>query len=152
MGTPITHPDSCFLIISAHVLPAFCQGKICISTFLSVFQMQASLTSILFQLVYKNKYPAKTVSKTVQDARTNSFLSTFPGQQQTQDDLLVPFAKMHYNPAQINACQTRLSSPYKWNLNNTFPIWKLFIYNVGDPMLLINFKFNKIKLPKNFYI
>lgn len=49
----------CFLIISAHLLPAFRQGKRCISTFLSVFQMQATLTSVLFQLVYKNKYPAR---------------------------------------------------------------------------------------------
>ena len=56
---PLTHPHFCFLIISAHLLPAFRQGKRCIPTFLSVFQMQATLTSVLFQLVYKNKYPAR---------------------------------------------------------------------------------------------
>lgn len=59
MGVPLTHPAFYFLIISAHLLPAFRQGKRCISIFLSVFQMQATLTSVLFQLAYKNKYPAR---------------------------------------------------------------------------------------------
>lgn len=98
MVIPLTRPHFYLLIISAYLMPGFHQGKRRISIFLSIFQTQATLTSVLFQLVYKNKYPAKTVSKTVQDARTNSFLSTFPGQQQTQDDLLVPFCQNALQP------------------------------------------------------
>lgn len=60
IGTPLTHPAFCFPTIPAHPLPVFPQGERCISIFLSVFQMLATLTSVLFQLVYKNKDPARS--------------------------------------------------------------------------------------------
>jgi hypothetical protein len=40
----------------------------------------------------------EAVSKTVQDARINSFLSAFPGQQPTQDDLPVAFCQNELKP------------------------------------------------------
>lgn len=61
----------------------------------------------------------------------------------------VPFAKMHYNCAQINAHQKQLGSPYKRNLSNTFPTWKYSVYNLSNMIWLINFKLNKLKLPKD---
>lgn len=62
----------------------------------------------------------------------------FQGNSEPKMTFWFPFAKMHYNPAQINAHQKQLSSPYKWNLNNTLPIWRHFIYNLRNLVLLIN--------------
>ena len=112
--------------------------------------MQATLTSVLFQLVYKNKYPARNC---VQNSRRcqNKFIpfniSRVTANPRWPSGSLLP--KCIITLAQINAHQKQLSSPYKWNLNNTFPMWKYSVYNLSHMIWLINFKLNKIKLPKD---
>lgn len=88
-------PSSWFLL-PAHRLPALPQGKRQISIFLSFFPAYAPLTSVLFQWVCKNKYPARScVQNSVRCQNKFIPLSFFQGNSKPKMTFQFPFAKMH---------------------------------------------------------
>lgn len=105
-GVPSTHPASCFRpsCPSLDRLPS--RWKICFH-----FPCpQASFSDIrTISAVCKNKHPARSCVQNSPGCQ-NKFIPTkhlFPGQQQTQDDLPVPFCQNVLNPALITLTRNR---------------------------------------------
>lgn len=125
-GVPSAHPAFCFRpsCPSPARLPS--RWKIC---FRFPFRVprRAPLTSELFQLYVKTSTLREAVSKTVQDARTNSFLpaliSWATANPRWPSSSLLPKC---VKPCSDNTHQKQSGSLYEQNLNHTLPIWKHF--------------------------
>lgn len=142
---PSAQPDFCFLLTHKPSMSVFHLGKRCIFTFFSVFQMRATLTSVLFQLVCK-KFPAR--SKVQNSPRCqNKFIPCSKPKMNSH----YPLPKCIETLLSSHSSQNQLSSSFKWNLKNTFPLWKGFVYKLSNLFFSNKFRLNKIKLPMNAF-